>query len=128
MRIKIDSLDTLFSKFIRLRAMKRVGGCERCLARKTSYKQLQCSHFFGRANKSLRWDEDNCAGLCFGCHQYLGSNPLEHREWFEKHLGTEGFEFLQGRARITYPKPDKAAIELYLITNISRHGETEGEL
>lgn len=31
MKIRLDPLDILFSKFIRLRAMKSVHGCERCL-------------------------------------------------------------------------------------------------
>ena len=113
MRIRLDALDTLFSLYIRIRAMKRVGGCERCLKKKTSYKQLQCSHFFGRAKKSLRWDEDNAAGLCFGCHQYLGSHPLEHTKWFEEYLGEAKFTLLQARERIIQ-KPDREAITLYL--------------
>ncbi len=117
MKIRVDKLDQLFSKYIRLRAIKLVHGCERCLTWKQDYKGLQCSHFFGRAQKSVRYDEDNAAGLCFGCHQYLGSHPLEHVEWFKARLG-DRFELLQGRARITYPKPDRKAIELYLKNQI----------
>ncbi len=113
MKIRIDPLDTLFSKFIRLRAMELVGGCERCLAGKVDYKQLQCSHFFGRGAKSVRYDEDNCVGLCFGCHQYFHSHPLEHTEWFRNHLGGTMFDLLRGRARIK-EKVDKEAVRLYL--------------
>lgn len=127
MKIKIDVIDDLFSKCIRLLAMVRVGGCERCLAPKydtvkdngdifPAWKQLQCSHFFGRGRKSVRWDEDNAAGLCFGCHQYFTSHPLEHVEWFKARLG-DRFELLQGRMRIL-GRPDRAAIELYLTGKI----------
>jgi len=122
MKIKLDPLDTLFSKFIRLRAMKLVHGCERCLSWKEDYKGLQCSHFFGRAKKSLRWDEDNAVGLCFGCHQYLGSHPHEHLEWFVSHLGEERFEMLLGRVR-TLQKPDKDLVALYLNQRINDRRE-----
>lgn len=122
MRIKLDQLDKLFSEFIRKRAMTKVGGCERCLTWKENYKQLQCSHFNGRSKKSTRWDEDNACGLCFGCHQYLGSHPLEHTEFFKKRLGELNFDLLNSRARITC-KPDKEALTLYFKARI---GEGNG--
>lgn len=111
--MRIDPLDKLFSQYVRMRAMANVGGCERCLQGKTDYKQLQCSHFFGRAKKSVRWDEDNAAGLCFGCHQYFTSHPLLHTDWFQERLGERAFDLLRARA-YTPTRPDKEAIRLYL--------------
>ncbi len=105
MKIRIDKLDVLFSQVIRLRDKV----CQRC----GGSNSLQCSHFYGRAKKSVRWDEDNAAALCFGCHQYLGSHPLEHVEWFKARLGEQKFDLLQGRARIPY-KPDREALGIYL--------------
>ena len=112
MKIRIDPLDQLFSKYIRLRAMDEVHGCERCLQGKRDYKELQCSHFIGRGKKSVRWDEDNASGLCFGCHQYLGSHPIEHVEWFKERLG-DRFDLLQARARTPVKYIDREAIKLY---------------
>lgn len=106
MKIKIDALDRLFSKYIRLRAG---GVCEKCGQTKT----LQCSHFHGRRKRSVRWNEDNAVALCFSCHMYLGENPLEHYEWFKKRLGEERFELLNIQANMIY-KPDINAITLYL--------------
>lgn len=114
---RLDPLDVLFSEYIRKRAVVRVGGCERCLT-PHKWQDLQNSHYFGRTDKSTRWDEDDCAGICGGCHLYLEHHPLAHTQWFEKHLGTEAFEMLQGRNRITYPKPDKKMIEIYLRAKI----------
>lgn len=108
MRIKIDKLDTLLSEFIRKRAK---GVCERCGSYK-GWKGLQCSHFFGRVKKSVRWDEDNVSALCFGCHQYFTSHPLEHTEWFQKRLGGK-FDLLNCRARTPAKYLDKEAITLY---------------
>ena len=74
-----QQLDSLFSEYIRKRAISKVGGCERCLTPKfdiqkdngdifPAWKQLQCSHFIGRSKKSTRLDEDNCIGICGACH------------------------------------------------------------
>ena len=112
--MKISPLDKLFSEVIRTRAMKRVHGCERCLSCKIDYKQLQCSHFWGRAKKSVRYDEDNAAGLCSGCHMYFTAHPHEHNEWFRERLGQGGFDLLTSRANRTHPKIDENLIGIYL--------------
>ncbi len=117
MRIRLDPLDVLFSRLVRLRAMKLVHGCERCLTWKEDYKKLQCSHFFGRRRRSVRWNEDNACGLCFSCHQHFTENPLEHTEWFKKRLG-EKFELLEIQANMVGIKPDKKAIKIYLEARI----------
>ena len=106
MKIRIDKLDVLFSRFIRLRDKV----CQRC----GGSGKLQCSHFHGRAKKSVRWDEDNAVALCMVCHMYFTAIPHEHTIWFENHLGVAKFEWLGCRSRTTFPKPDKEAIELYL--------------
>ncbi len=116
-KIRIDKLDALFSEYIRKRAMKDTHGCERCLTWKQDYKELQCSHFFGRGQKSVRYDPDNAAGLCFGCHQYFGSHPLEHTEWFNSRLGDK-LDLLLARARVPARYMDKEAIRLYLEAKI----------
>lgn len=113
MKIRLDKLDIILSESIRRRAIKRSGGCERCLTPKIDYKQLQCCHFHGRSNKSVRWDEDNCVGLCMGCHIYLDSHPLEKVEFFKTLLGERDFALLNSRMRITWPRPDKEALTLY---------------
>ncbi len=112
MKIRISPLDKLFSEYIRKRAMASIGGCERCFTQKKSYKELQCSHFYGRGKRTTRFDEDNCAGLCFGCHEYLGAHPVEHVEFFKARLG-ERFDLLTARAYRT-GRPDENAITLYL--------------
>ena len=120
---KRDPLDDLFSEFVRRRAIHRVGGCERCLSQKhdstredgttrPAYMELQCSHFIGRSTKSVRFDSDNAAGICGGCHLYLEHHPLEHVDWFSDHLGIYAFNMLQARRRARQ-KPDRAALGLY---------------
>ena len=113
MRVKIKPLDRLFSEYIRKRAMGRVGGCERCLASKSDYRQLQCSHYHSRRKASTRFNEDNAVGLCAGCHLYLGGHPLEHTEWYRKKIGEERFTLLEIQAA-QIVKPDQTVVKLYL--------------
>lgn len=116
MRIKLLPLDKLFSEFVRKRAK---GICERCGSNK-GWKGLQCSHFFGRAKKSVRWDEDNVSALCFGCHQYFTAHPYEHLQWFSERLGEVSFDMLVKRANIPQ-KPDVEAITLYLKAKLEEY-------
>ncbi len=133
--MKIDPLDKLFSQERRMTAISKVGGCERCLHPKfdiqkedgsifPAWKQLQCSHFWGRSNKKVRWDEDNAAGLCGGCHRYFTSHPHLHEEWFKERLG-DGFDLLTVRANTTQ-KVDKFVIWLYLKERIRTLEESDG--
>lgn len=110
MKIRLDKLDILFSKFIRMRAD---WSCEYCGKPVENYKGLQCSHFHGRRKRSTRYDPDNACGLCFSCHIYLGENPYAHTEFFKKRLGSERFELLNIRAN-KIVKVDRDAIELSL--------------
>jgi hypothetical protein len=115
--MKRDSLDDLFSEYIRKRAMKRVGGCERGAAlglkcgKKKSYFELECSHIWGRGDKSVRYDPDNAFGLCPGCHMYFTSHPIEHSEFVLQQLGQERFDLLRIRAKT----PIRGGVDMVLI-------------
>lgn len=106
MRIKIDPLDTLFSRFIRLRDEV----CQYC----GRGGRLETSHFHGRRKRSVRYDTDNACALCYSCHRFLGENPYAHTEFFRKRLGTEKFEALNIRAEMVFPKSDKEVIKASL--------------
>lgn len=123
-KIKLTKLDTLFSEFIRKRAIKAVGGCERCLTPKydkqkdngdifPAWKQLQCSHFWGRGKQSVRYDEDNAVGLCGACHMYFTAHPAEHAKFFQAKLGLDKYDYLEYRAYHSEWNDGKL-IEIYL--------------
>lgn len=126
--MKLNKFDILFSESIRKRAIKLVGGCERCLTPKhdilkddgklfPAWKQLQTSHFWGRVKKAVRWDEDNAVGLCGACHLYFTAHPAEHTRWYKEHLGEQAYDLLEARAHIPQ-KPDEKALEIYLKSKI----------
>ena len=116
LRIRIDPLDTLTSEYVR---KKSKGFCERC-GKYYGWQNLQCCHFHSRRKVSVRYDEDNLAACDFGCHQYLDGNPMEKIEFFKQRIGEEKFDLLNSRVRITYPKPDKKMIEIYLRAEIKK--------
>ena len=114
-----DKLDKLCSGYIRRRDFLRFGGCARTEANHqtvfTSYKQLQWAHCFGRKALIVRWDEDNGAGLCGGCHMYLDAHHREKEAFFKKLLGDDAFRNLEIRAEwnVGQKKTDVAWLTIY---------------
>lgn len=108
MKIKITSLDRLFSKYIHLRDKH----CQRCGS--TWAKKYDAHHYVRRRNHQVRWDEDNSRLVCFGCHSYLHQHADEDKEFFKDWLGKDRFDILLRKAQNTWPKPDKEAIKIYL--------------
>ena len=108
-RIKIDKADAMFSRYIRLRD----GKCMKCgrlgeeNAEGERINGLEASHYFGRANESTRFDEENVIALCAGCHQYWGSTDREdYRDFMIRRLGKKRFELLRFRSN-QYKKKDR---------------------
>jgi len=52
-----------------------------------------------RGNWGTRFDPDNVAALCYGCHSYLDSRPYEKADWFEKHLGVGLAQIVREKAK-----------------------------
>lgn len=109
--IKISTADKLFSQYVRSRAGWR---CERC----NGYYEpptmaLHCSHYHGRGKRSVRFDPENAAALCYGCHMHFTAHPLEHTDWFKKRLGDNKFDLLMLRAN-TPQRVDEKLIRIGL--------------
>jgi len=99
MNIKIDKNDKLFSEMIRERDNWKCVFCGR--SREQGYT-LQNSHYWGRGNKTTRFDPLNCDTLCFTCHStHEGSKQGFYREWKLKQLGEKVYKDLEKRARAT---------------------------
>ena len=118
MKIRLNKVDILFSRLIRLRAK---GLCEYC-GGWVGYPKLAVSHYFGRRNGNTRFDEENCQALCFFCHMTLTENPHEYYEWMRKRLGEDAYNMLAVRASIVC-KPDMEAVLLYLKGKLKEVGD-----
>ena len=111
MAIKITKWDRVFSKYIRTRDNWT---CQRCgTGHPPNSQGLHCSHFVGRAKYSVRFSEENCEALCYGCHQYFTSNPDIHRAHKVKRLGRAKFKALKLRSRKLVKKRDVLTKEFY---------------
>jgi len=101
-KIRITTLDKLFSKYIRTRDKWT---CQKCGRKYDAMNTkglmgLHCAHTFSRRHKLTRFDTENADALCFGCHQYLGERPLEHYEWKKARIGEKRFNELSIRHRV----------------------------
>lgn len=106
MKIKVSTLDKLFSRYVRLLSG---GYCRRCGEYK-GIDKLNNAHFHSRRKHSVRWDIENTAPLCYGCHSYVDSNPLKKIEFFLELLGQERFNKLNERAE-NLTKVDKQSLK-----------------
>ena len=81
----VKDLDTVFSKYIRLKdAIDEIAECVTC-GKKDHWKKLQNGHFMSRRHYSTRWDENNVGVQCYGCNiTNQGQQFL-----FAKYLGLE---------------------------------------
>ena len=103
--MKRSKWDKVFSDAVRTRDK---WSCQRCNKYYPSGKRqgLHCSHFYGRAKYSTRFDFDNAEALCYGCHQYLGSHPEDHRKHKMIKIGKSTFQKLTLRSNNRASKKD----------------------
>ena len=99
--IKRWPADIIFSTCIRERSDWT---CERCDKQYPEGHRggLECSHYWGRAIKSTRWNADNCFALCTGCHALFTGRPEEHVRWVLAQLGDGLVEILRDKQRELY--------------------------
>jgi hypothetical protein len=94
-------LDMMWSDYIRLRAMKTTGGCQRCLAPKESFLRLQAAHLFSRTDRTTKWDIRAGAGLCGGCHMWIDNHDEDKIAFAKQILGEEEYERLYVLSHMT---------------------------
>ena len=89
-----DTLDNLFSYLIRKQAEFT---CEYC---GKSTGQMHCHHgVVGRRYINTRYEMDNCACVCVGCHNFLGDFKGQNTAFFTKRIGSDRYEQLEIMAR-----------------------------
>ena len=99
----IDRLDTIFSKYIRLRdAMP--SGVFRCIScgKIKPISQADCGHFHSRIHMSTRFSEDNCNAECRMCNRFSADHLIGYRENLIKKIGEQRFLLLEVRAKQTH--------------------------
>lgn len=110
--IKRRQADIEYSLYIRLKANGRCEYCGKvCWYEGSKYRQLEASHYFGRAKESVRFDDRNVHALCSSCHKRMGGytnkEDGEYDLWIKKLLGDRGYILLKLEARMPHQKDDK---------------------
>ena len=84
------------SLYIRLRDVNKDGyfRCPTC-GRYLPFAKGDCSHLWGRAHMSTRFDPDNMVMECAYDNRMNSSHLLELSRFFEKKLGTQRYELLR---------------------------------
>ena len=110
MALKITKWDKVFSEYIRERDDWT---CQRCGVKynknSSSRRGLHCSHYIGRSNWKTRLEPTNAMALCYGCHRFVGSNPMDHHElWMKRFDIKKRGELLERKNDQTIKKRDVA--------------------
>lgn len=84
----IDKLDTIFSKFIRLRDSNDQGICK-CITsgQMDEWGSMDAGHFMSRNNFSTRWHEQNVNAQSRKDNRFLGGRQYEHSLAIDKKYG-----------------------------------------
>lgn len=82
--------------------------CERC-----SGPGGDWAHYFGRAQRTVRWVLANSFCFCRACHQYMDSHLPEFTEFIKNKIGAENFREL-GREAYKVGKWPLEKLEEYL--------------
>lgn len=106
MKIKLNPIDVLFSRLVRLMADNHCEYCGKQFYDRTrengdvypAWKYLQTSHFHGRRKASTRYDFDNVVAVCYSCHNHFHEHPNKYDAFMRKRLGSERYDLLNIRA------------------------------
>lgn len=94
----VKDLDTIFSIYIRKRDSDDTG-YGRCVTcnRIGLWKEMDNGHFVSRAERSVRWDEKNCAMQCKRCNGFRGGEQYLFAQAIDKRYGEGTAESLQSK-------------------------------
>jgi hypothetical protein len=83
----VKKLDTLFSRYIRMRDTQNgYGHCITCRCIITYYN-CDCGHFISRNKITTRWDERNANAQCKQCNRFLSGKQYEHGQAINRKFG-----------------------------------------
>ena len=97
MKIKVDGIDVIFSKYIRAKHPL----CQVCGTRNST----QIHHYMGRRFQSVRFSEENAWSVCFSCHRKFHENPEWAATMQKKRLG-KGYDAFIVRANMVVRRRD----------------------
>lgn len=94
---KLDSLDRVFSEWIRRRDSDPHTGLGRCISCKkiVHWKEADAGHFVNRKHLSLRYDEKNVNLQCRSCNRFDEGNVIGYNHGIIEKYGDGVIEYLR---------------------------------
>jgi hypothetical protein len=89
-------LDTLFSRYIRLRDANQYGYC-RCIScgKIVHWQECDAGHYVNRKHMSLRYDEKNVNAQCRSCNRFDEGNAAGYHAGLVKKYGEGVIQYLE---------------------------------
>ena len=89
----IKRLDTIFSKYIRLRDSDPEGYC-RCstCGEVHHWTKIQAGHFISRKHYATRWDEENVHAQCVACNVFRYGEQYKFSLYIGENLSKELYD------------------------------------
>lgn len=100
--MKTTTLDTWFSRFIRLRDAdeNRIAKCCTC-GRYADVKTMDNGHYIKRQHTGVRYNEINCNTQCKRCNNFEQGNDVKYRDFLVKKYGEEKILLLESMKKST---------------------------
>ncbi len=98
----VNRLDTVFSKYIRLRDTMP-GGVFRCIScgKIKPVAQADAGHYHSRRHMGTRFSEDNVHAECRFCNRFSADHNIGFRENLVRKIGPQRFAMLETEAHRT---------------------------
>lgn len=105
MKFDLETLDRLFSEYVRLRDADQYGMI-RCIScgKRVKWQYADAGHYVSRRHMSLRFDEANCHSQCCFCNRFKSGNIEKYRR---------GLIIKHGRFIIDYLENKKSEIRQF---------------
>jgi len=105
----VKTLDNEFSMFVRMSAADDGGWvvCPTCgRTHKWNSGDIHCSHYYGRANYNVRWDERNVIAQCGYENTWMEGNKPEMIDVLVAKWGTDELRQMRAIAKLPNRQPD----------------------
>ncbi len=92
-------LDTIFSKYIRLRySSSERAVCFTC-GKTDHWKKMQAGHFMSRRHTNTRWDENNVQVQCVRCNMFNQGEQYKFGKLLDVRIGDRTSEYLEWKSK-----------------------------
>lgn len=98
MKKDIDTLDKVFSEYIRLRDSDQYGmiHCISC-GKRVAWKQADAGHYISRSHMNLRFDEKNINAQCRECNRFKSANIENYKRGLIQKYGQLAIHYLENK-------------------------------